>query len=90
MTITKSDLINSVHKNVNLPKNKSAKVTESLLEIIKKTLENGEDIMISRFGKFYVKENKGRRPIIDANYIPGESRQVVFKCSAALMDKINH
>jgi len=90
MTITKSDLINSVYENVSLPKNKSAKVIESLLEIIKKTLENGEDIMISRFGKFYVKESTGRKPMNDENYMPGESRQVVFKCSAALMHKINH
>ena len=90
MTITKSDLINSVHKNAGLPKNKSAKMIESLLEIIKKTLENGEDIMISSFGKFYVKENKSRRPITDANYISGESRQASFKCSAALINKINH
>jgi len=39
-----------------LPKNKSTEIVESLLEIIKKALASGEDIMISNFGRFCVKE----------------------------------
>ena len=56
MTLTKAHLIDSIYNRVDLPKNKSAQVVESLLELIKKTLENGEDVLISGFGKFCVKE----------------------------------
>jgi len=58
MSITKSHLADSIHNQLSLPQNQSAKVLESILEIIKKTLENGEDVLITGFGKFYVKEKK--------------------------------
>jgi len=51
MTITKAQLLDSIHRQVYLPKTKSAQVVDSLLEIIKSTLENGEDVLISGFGK---------------------------------------
>ena len=58
MTFTKDHLINSIHNNLDLPKNRSIELVESILEIIKKTMENGEDMLISEFGKFCVKEKK--------------------------------
>jgi len=61
MTLTKAQLTDSIHKQVDLPKIKSAQLLDSLLEIIKKTLENGEDVLISGFGKFYVKDKRKRR-----------------------------
>ena len=54
-----------IHNHLGLTKRKSTEVVESLLEIMKGTLENGEDILISGFGKFYVKdknERRGRNP----------------------------
>jgi len=48
MTLTKADLIDSMYNQVGLPKTKSAQVVDSFLEIIKKTLEGGEDAL----GKF--------------------------------------
>ena len=56
MTSTKADLIDSLYKQLGLSKARSTKVIESLLEIVKKTLESGEDVLISGFGKFCVKE----------------------------------
>ncbi len=50
MTITKAQLSDSIYRQVYLPKAKSAQVVDSLLEIIKSTLENGEDVLISGFG----------------------------------------
>ena len=49
MTFTKLDLIESIYNQLDLTKSRSTKVVASLLEIIKKTLENGEDILISGF-----------------------------------------
>ncbi len=42
MTLIKAQLVDSIRKQVGLPKTKSAQVVDSLLEIIKKTPENGE------------------------------------------------
>ena len=46
MTITKAQLLDSIYRQVYLPKTKSAQVVDSLLEIIKSTLEKGEDVLI--------------------------------------------
>ena len=56
MTLTKSDIIDTIHHRLGLPKAKSIQVTETLLEIIKQTLANGEDLLISGFWTFCVLE----------------------------------
>jgi len=92
MTLTKAQLIDSVHKQLGLPKNKSAQVVDSLLEIIKKTLEDGEDVLISGFGKFCVKEKGkrgGRNPQTGNDLMLDKKRVVTFKCSGVLRDRIN-
>jgi nucleoid DNA-binding protein len=55
MTLTKSDIISTVSNHLGLSKVKSAQMAESLLKIIKQTLANGEDVLISGFGKFCVR-----------------------------------
>jgi integration host factor subunit alpha len=63
MTLTKGDVVDAVHNNLGHYKAHSAEVLESLLEIIKQTLATGENVLISGFGKFCVKnkeERKGR------------------------------
>ena len=92
MSLTKTQLIDSIHKQAHLPKTSSAQLVDSLLEIIKKTLEDGEDVLISGFGKFCVKEKRkrrGRNPYTGKDLILGERRVVTFKCSGRLRDKIN-
>ena len=92
MTLTKANLIDSMYSQIGLSKTKSAQVVDSLLEIIKKTLENGEDILISRFGKFSVKEKndrRGRNPQTRKDLMLESRRVVTFKCSGVLRDKIN-
>ncbi|MGD8763497.1 MAG: HU family DNA-binding protein, partial [Desulfobacteraceae bacterium] len=61
MTLTKAKIIDVIHNQLGYPKNQSAELLEILLEIIKGTLEKGEDVLISGFGKFCVKEKKERR-----------------------------
>jgi len=92
MTLTKENLIESVYHNFGFSRNKSVELVESLLEIIKSTLESGEDVMISRFGKFYVKdrhERRGRNPSTGNDLMLGARRVVNFRCSSVLMGKIN-
>jgi len=61
MSLTREHIINSIQNHLDLPKNRSAEVVESVLEIIKKNLENGEDVLISGFGKFCVRDKRERR-----------------------------
>ena len=92
MTLIKTDLIESIYNQIGLSKTKSTQVTESALEIIKKTLENGEDVLISGFGKFCVKEKnerRGRNPHTGEDLMLGERRIVRFRCSGRLRDKLN-
>jgi len=92
MTITKDQIVNSIHEQLDLPKNRSAELIEKILEIIKGTLERGEDLLISGFGKFCVKEKKerrGRNPQTGEDLILGSRKVVIFKCSKVLRDKIN-
>jgi integration host factor subunit alpha len=62
------------------------------LEILKKTLENGEDILISGFGKFCVKEKRkrrGRNPHTGEDLMLAPRKVIVFICSGVLRDKVN-
>jgi integration host factor subunit alpha len=92
MTLNKADLTDAIYNQLDLPKTKSAQVVESLLEIIKSTLANGEDILISGFGKFCVREKgkrRGRNPQTGEDLMLGERRVVRFKCSGRLKERIN-
>jgi integration host factor subunit alpha len=66
---------------------------ETLLELIKGNLEIGEDVLISGFGKFCVKdknERRGRNPATGDDMILDGRRVVTFRCSHLLRDKINN
>ncbi|RLC31880.1 MAG: integration host factor subunit alpha [Deltaproteobacteria bacterium] len=92
MTLTKADLIDAINTNHDLSRQKCAQLVESLLEIIKQTLENGEDILISGFGKLCVKNKKrrrGRNPATGDDLMLDPRKVVIFKCSGVLRDKIN-
>ncbi|MBL7218125.1 MAG: integration host factor subunit alpha [Desulfobacteraceae bacterium] len=92
MPITKANLIDSIYNILDLQKQESRIIVESLLEIVKHTLESGEDVLISGFGKFCVKgkkERKGRNPQTASDMKLRARRVVTFKCSGVLRDKIN-
>ena len=62
------------------------------MEIMKKTMEKGEDVLISGFGKFCVKgkkERRGRNPATGDDLMLTPRRVVTFKCSGKLRSKIN-
>jgi len=92
MSLTKAHLADSIHNQLGFPKNQSVQALESILEIIKETLEKGEDVLISGFGKFCVKEKRerrGRNPQIGEDLMLRSRRVVGFKCSGKLRDKMN-
>ncbi len=91
MALTKSYIVARVHE-LGFTKKKSVETIESLLEIIKTTLEKGEDVLISGFRKFCVKnkmERRGRNPSTGSDLVLRKRKVVTFKCSGKLRDKIN-
>ena len=92
MTLTKAQIVDLIHEELPFPKNKSTEVVEGLIEIIKATLQDGEDVLISGFGKFCVKdkrERRGRNPATGNDLILSQRKVVTFKCSGKLREKIN-
>jgi integration host factor subunit alpha len=92
MTLTKAQIVESVRNQTDILMNKSSEIVEILLEIIKSTLASGEDVLISGFGKFCVKEKaerKGRSPATGEDMMLEPRKVVTFKCSGKLRNKIN-
>jgi integration host factor subunit alpha len=92
MSLTKEKIINDIYHNVGLSKAQSRTVVERLFEIIKGTLEIGENILISGFGKFVVREKaarRGRNPQTTEDLHLRARRVVIFKTSGVLRKKIN-
>ena len=92
MTLKKEHLVRTIQNHLDLPKARSVELVESVLETIKTTLVNGEDVLLSGFGKFYVKskgERRGRNPQTGDRMMLDSRRVVTFKCSPVLRDEIN-
>ncbi len=92
MTLTKVHIIEAIAEQIGFPKNHSSEIVETLLELIKSALESGEDVMISNFGKFCVKEKgerKGRNPATGDSMMLAPRKVVTFRSSGMLRDKIN-
>ena len=92
MALTKVEMVNSIADQIGYPKNYSSEIVETLLEIIKGSLESGDDVLISGFGKFCVKEKaerRGRNPSTGEDMMMNPRKVVTFRCSRNLRDKIN-
>ena len=92
MTLTKAHIVDAIADQIGFPKNHSSEIVESLLELIKSSLESGDDDLISGFGKFCVKEKgerRGRNPSTGKDMILEPRKVVTFRCSRNLRDKIN-
>jgi integration host factor subunit alpha len=92
MALTKADIVESICRENGYTKNRSYEVVETLLEIIKQSLESGNDVLVSGFGKFCIKEKKkrkGRNPASGQTMMLSPRKVVTFKCSGKLRKKIN-
>jgi integration host factor subunit alpha len=93
MTLTKADLVQKVYKNHdNLTKAQATQAVEALLSTMKNCLSKGEDLLISGFGKFNVKDKnarRGRNPQTGEELILEPRRVITFKPSGILRTKIN-
>ena len=92
MTLTKADIVEAIVEQIGFTKNHSSEIVETLLEIIKGTLESGEDVLLSGFGKFCVRQKetrRGRNPATGEAMMLPPRKVVTFRCSGKLRDKIN-
>lgn len=93
MTLTKAQIIDDITERLAFSRKDSADIVELLLEIMKKNLERGDDLLVSGFGKFCVKDKKprrGRNPATGDDLMLEKRRVVTFKCSHVLRDKVNN
>lgn len=91
MALTKNDIKQKV-RELGYTQEESAAVVEILIEIIKNRLANGEDVLVSGFGKFMVKDKaprKGRNPATGEDLMLDSRKVVTFRCSGRLREKMN-
>jgi len=90
-TLTKRDIIDEIAAKVNLDQRAATEVVEAFLELIKEMLEKGEDVSLSGFGKWQVKEKRarrGRNPQTGEELIIAPRRVVTFSLSNVLRAKL--
>ena len=90
-TLTKAKIIDVVAETNGFTRQKSTETVEILLELIKRSLESGEDVLVSGFGKFCVKDKKkrrGRNPATGKTMMLRPRKVVTFHCSGKLREKL--
>ncbi|NVN93551.1 MAG: integration host factor subunit alpha [Desulfuromonadales bacterium] len=90
--MTKADIVEKIMTGTGLTKRDSAEIMEALFSIMKSTLEQGENLKISGFGSFVVKQKndrKGRNPQTGETITIASRRIVTFKPSTILRNAIN-
>jgi integration host factor subunit alpha len=92
MTLTKTDIVTSIYNQCGLPKLKSDQLVETILETMKGALESGENVLLSGFGRFSVRDKgarRGRNPATGDDLMLEARRVVTFWCSPVFRAKIN-
>ncbi len=92
MCLTKDKLMARIQTQVGLDKQESRQIVERLLGIMKDSLAQGEEILISGFGKFSVRQKnarRGRNPQTKESLVLTARKVLVFKASGVLRERIN-
>jgi integration host factor subunit alpha len=90
--MTKADIVEVVHNRTGFSKKESSEAVESILDILKEILEEGEKIKLSGFGNFVIRNKevrKGRNPKTGEEMEISARSVLTFKPSQKLKDHIN-
>jgi integration host factor subunit alpha len=90
--MTKADLAEMIHNELGFQKKESSDLLESVFSLMKDTLASGEDINISGFGKFEVKQKndrRGRNPATGETITISSRKILTYKVSSVLKKAIN-
>ena len=91
-TVTRADLCEAVHEEVGLSRQESADLVQSVLTMVSDTLAEGENVKLSSFGSFLLRDKRGRvgRNPKTGVEVPIEARRVlVFKPSQVLKERVD-
>jgi integration host factor subunit alpha len=92
MAFTKLSLIEAVMAQTGFTKKRSTEIVATLLELMKRSLEAGDDIMVSGFGRFCVRakhQRRGRNPATGQDMMLPPRKVVTFKSSGKLRKMLN-
>jgi integration host factor subunit alpha len=92
MALTKADIVELITEQNGFNKNQSTEIVQTLIEIIKSTLASGDDVLVSGFGKFCVRnktERRGRNPATGEALMLDSRKVVTFKCSGIVKRRLN-
>ena len=90
--MTKADIVEVVHNRTGFSKKESSEAVESILDILKEVLEEGEKVKLSGFGNFVIRNKevrKGRNPKTGEEMEISARSVLTFKPSQKLKDHIN-
>lgn len=90
--LTRREIIKAMQRDIGFTHQKATEVFETMLGQIKSTLADGEDVLITNFGKLCVKQKKrrkGRNPATGEDLMLAPRKVVTFKCAGRLRDKVN-
>jgi integration host factor subunit alpha len=90
--MTKADIAEKIQAGIGLSKKESVEMLEAVFSLMKATLESGENMKISGFGSFIVKEKadrRGRNPQTGETITIEARRILTFKPSTVLRQAIN-
>jgi integration host factor subunit alpha len=88
----KADIARSIHQQAGIPETQAAELLEWVLELLKSTLQHGEPIVISNFGKFAVRSKRartGRNPRTGEEILVTARRAVSFHASPLWKAEVN-
>ena len=91
MTVTKADLANTLFEQLGLNKREAKEFVELFFEKIRESLESGESVKLSGFGRFSVRDKKsrpGRNPKTGEEVPVTPRRVVTYKASQKVKDRI--
>lgn len=90
--MTKAEIIERIYERVGFSKKEATDVVESIFEVVKERLAQGEKVKISGFGNFIITEKrprKGRNPQTGEEIMITGRRVLTFKPSQVLKRTIN-
>jgi len=90
--MTKLEIVTSLYEKLGFSRRECANIVDAFFDVIKKTLAEGENVKISGFGNFVVKEKKarrGRNPQTGDEIEISERKVLNFRLSQVLKDEIN-
>lgn len=90
--MTKADIVENIYEKIGISKKESAGIVEMIFGNIKECLEDGENVKISGFGNFVVRQKRarrGRNPQTGEEIEVSARKVITFKPSNVLKELIN-